>query len=86
MQFRDLKKQYESLKPQMDAAVSEVLTEANYISGRQVAELEKKLALHHMRKRNRRPFSGADGVGHRGRRCGVCTGFYFLCFCRDGGL
>ena len=44
MQFRDLKKQYESLKPQMDAAVSEVLTEANYISGRQVAELEKKLA------------------------------------------
>ena len=44
MQFRDLKKQYESLKPQMDAAVSEVLTEANYISGRQVDELEKKLA------------------------------------------
>ena len=45
MQFRDLKKQYESLKPQMDAAVSEVLTEANYISGRQVAQLVRGFGM-----------------------------------------
>ena len=44
MQFRDLKKQYQVLKPRMDAAISEVLTGANYISGPQVAGLEQKLA------------------------------------------
>ena len=44
MQFRDLQKQYQVLKPQMDAAVSKVLTDANFISGAQVRSLEKKLA------------------------------------------
>ena len=41
MQFRDLKKQYEVLKEGMDAAIGQVLTESNYISGRQVEELEE---------------------------------------------
>lgn len=44
MQFRDLKKQYEVLKPEMELAMQEVLTSANYISGRQVSELEQQLA------------------------------------------
>lgn len=44
MQFRDLKKQYEVLKPQMDAAISQVLSSAQYISGQQVRELEQQLA------------------------------------------
>lgn len=44
MQFRDLKKQYEVLKPQLDAAVSQVLTEAKFISGPQVRQLEEQLA------------------------------------------
>ena len=44
MQFRDLQKQYQVLKPQMDAAVGKVLTDANFISGAQVKALEKKLA------------------------------------------
>lgn len=44
MQFRDLQKQYQVLKPQMDAAVGKVLTDANFISGAQVRSLEKKLA------------------------------------------
>lgn len=44
MQFRDLKKQYQVLKPQMDEAVSQVLMASNYISGKQVAELEEQLA------------------------------------------
>ena len=44
MQFRDLQKQYQVLKPRMDAAVGKVLTDANFISGAQVRSLEKKLA------------------------------------------
>ncbi len=44
MEFRDLKKQYEVLKPRMDAAIGQVLEDSNYISGRQVAELEQELA------------------------------------------
>lgn len=44
MQFRDLQKQYQVLKPQMDAAVGKVLADSNYISGAQVKSLEKKLA------------------------------------------
>lgn len=44
MQFRDLKAQYQKLKLQIDAAIREVLVNANFISGSQVAELENKLA------------------------------------------
>ncbi|OUQ45165.1 aminotransferase DegT [Drancourtella sp. An12] len=44
MQFRDLKTQYQQLKPEIDAAIAEVLENANFISGRQVGELEEELA------------------------------------------
>lgn len=44
MQFRDLKKQYEVLKTKIDSSVTQVMTDANFISGKQVAELEKELA------------------------------------------
>ncbi len=44
MQFRDLRKQYLALKPQIDAAVEEVMNEANFVSGIQVEELEERLA------------------------------------------
>ena len=44
MEFRDLKKQYQVLEKQMNEAVHEVMLDANYISGRQVTELEKALA------------------------------------------
>lgn len=44
MQFRDLKRQYQVLKPGMDAAIGQVLDASNYISGKQVAELEESLA------------------------------------------
>ena len=44
MEFRDLKKQYEILKPQIDKSISDVLCAANFISGSQVRELENKLA------------------------------------------
>ncbi len=44
MQFRDLKHQYQVLKEDMDKAVSEVVTDCNFISGKQVKELETALA------------------------------------------
>lgn len=44
MEFRDLKKQYQVLKPQIDEAVTKVMTDANFISGAQVKALEERLA------------------------------------------
>lgn len=44
MEFRDLKRQYQVLKPQMDAAMLEVAQNCNFISGKQVTELEQQLA------------------------------------------
>lgn len=44
MQFRDLKAQYNAMKEEMDAAIADVIESSNFISGRQVTELEEKLA------------------------------------------
>lgn len=44
MQFRDLPKQYEVLKPQIDAKMMSVAASAQFISGPEVKELEKSLA------------------------------------------
>lgn len=44
MQFRDLQKQYEVLKYNIDKKVQTVCASANYISGPEVMELEKMLA------------------------------------------
>lgn len=44
MQFRDLKKQYQVLKKDIDEAMIEVATNCNFINGQQVKELEKELA------------------------------------------
>ena len=46
MQFRDLQKQYEVLKPQMDAAMMSVAAGAHFISGEQVTALEERLAAY----------------------------------------
>lgn len=44
MQFRDLKKQYQVLKKDIDQAMIEVATNCNFINGQQVKDLEKELA------------------------------------------
>lgn len=44
MQFRDLQRQYDYLKADIDTKMHEVLQETNFIQGRQVKELEEKLA------------------------------------------
>lgn len=44
MQFRDLKKQYQVLKEDIDQAMLKVANDCNFISGQQVKDLEKELA------------------------------------------
>lgn len=44
MQFRDLKKQYQVLKEDIDAAMLKVASDCNFISGKQVKVLEEELA------------------------------------------
>ena len=44
MEFRNLKKQYQVLKTDIDSKMQEVLQNTNFISGKQVVELEQKLA------------------------------------------
>jgi len=44
MEFRDLKKQYQLLKGDIDSAVQDVCAKAQFIGGAQVKELEKALA------------------------------------------
>lgn len=44
MEFRDLKKQYATMKTEIDSAIADVIEGSHFISGPQVAALEKKLA------------------------------------------
>lgn len=44
MKFRDLQKQYEILKPQIDTAIQMVCAKGDFISGQEVKELEQQLA------------------------------------------
>ena len=44
MEFRDLKKQYQYLKKDIDQGIAGVIEQTAFIQGKQVRELEKKLA------------------------------------------
>lgn len=46
MQFRDLQRQYNQLKNEIDASIQEVISSAQFISGEQVKVLEEKLAAY----------------------------------------
>ena len=74
MQFRDLQKQYQVLKPQMDAAVGKVLTDANFISGAQVKALEKKLAEYVGVKHCITCANGTDALKLAEMACGIGKG------------
>ena len=50
MQFRDLQKQYEKLKPEIDAGIQSVINSTSFILGKQVVDLEKELAEYVDRK------------------------------------
>ena len=44
IQYRDLKRQYEALKEEIDTGIAEVISSTSFISGKQVNELEQRLA------------------------------------------
>lgn len=44
MEFIDLKEQYQKLKTEIDSNIIEIIKEANYISGKQVKQLEQELS------------------------------------------
>lgn len=46
MEFRDLKRQYELIKTEVDEGIAKVISQANFIQGKQVAELEQQLAAY----------------------------------------
>lgn len=50
MQFRDLKKQYEVLKPEIDVGIQTVIDSSAFILGKPVFQLEKELAAYVGRK------------------------------------
>lgn len=74
MQFRDLSKQYEVLKPQIDAAMVEVAFSAHFISGPQVKELEKVLAQYVGVKHCITCANGTDAITIAMRALGVGKG------------
>ncbi len=62
MQFRDLKAQYEALKPEIDASISEVINNTSFILGKQVTELENMLAEYVGRKHCVGVANGTDAL------------------------
>lgn len=74
MQFRDLHKQYEVLKSQIDAAMMSVAASANFISGPEVKELEKVLAEYVGVKHCITCANGTDAISIAMRAWGVGKG------------
>ena len=74
MQFRDLPKQYEVLKPQIDAAMMGVASSAHFISGPEVKELENALAEYVGAKHCITCANGTDAISIAMRAWGVGEG------------
>lgn len=62
MEFRDLKKQYQVLKQEIDAGVIDVMTSGAFILGKPVKELEEKLAAYTGRKHCVAVANGTDAL------------------------
>lgn len=74
MQFRDLPKQYEVLKSQIDEAMIKVASSAHFISGPQVKELEKALAEYVGVKHCITCANGTDAISIAMRAWGIGQG------------
>ena len=74
MQFRDLQKQYEVLKPQIDEAMIKVAGSAKYISGPEVKELERQLAEYVGVKHCITCANGTDAISIAMRAWGIGKG------------
>lgn len=62
MEFRDLKRQYQNLKQNIDGQIAEVITSAHFISGPQIKELEEQLAAYVGRKHCITCGNGTDAI------------------------
>ena len=62
MEFRDLKRQYQALKPKVDSAVFSVFENADFISGAMVSALENRLAAYVGRKHCISCANGTDAL------------------------
>ena len=62
MEFRDLKKQYQVLKKEIDAGVLDVMASGAFILGKPVKELEEKLAAYTGRKHCVAVVNGTDAL------------------------
>lgn len=74
MQFRDLPKQYEVLKAEIDAAMMSVASSAHFISGPEVKELEKALASYVGAKHCITCANGTDAISIAMRAWGIGKG------------
>ena len=74
MQFRDLPKQYQVIKPQIDASLMSVVTSAHFISGPEVKELEKVLAEYVGVKHCITCANGTDAISIAMRAWGIGKG------------
>lgn len=74
MQFRDLPKQYEVLKSQIDAKILSVVSSGHFISGPEVKELEKTLAEYVGVKHCITCANGTDAISIAMRAWGVGKG------------
>ncbi len=74
MQFRNLQKQYELLKPQIDEAMATVIENAHFISGPQVGELEKLLANYVGVKHCITCANGTDAISIAMKTWGIAEG------------
>jgi UDP-N-acetyl-3-dehydro-alpha-D-glucosamine 3-aminotranferase len=70
----DLKRQYKSLKAEIDAAIQNVLDEGQFILGPNVGELEKEIAAYHGVSYAIGVASGTDALLLSLRACGIGAG------------
>ena len=70
----DLKRQYQNLKADIDAAIQGVLDNAQFILGPNVAELEKEIAQYHSISHAIGVASGTDALLLSLRACGIGAG------------
>jgi dTDP-4-amino-4,6-dideoxygalactose transaminase len=70
----DLKRQYQNLKADIDAAIQNVLEDGQFILGPNVAELEKEIAAYHGVSHAIGVASGTDALLLSLRACGIGAG------------
>ena len=74
MEFRDLHKQYEVLKPDIDKGIQEVINSTSFILGKPVIELENELANYVGRKHCITCANGTDALVLALRSYNIGTG------------